>query len=120
MHSIVINKVECRLIGQEDFSTLNIVPQSAVLTEDTEDTPQGVLHKKSVQFDIAAVDVAEAVMKSLRNRRTQFRLTDTGNQTHLVGDDYYFARMRYQKIIDRSPGSFNGYKCTVSCNSAEV
>lgn len=118
MHSTVISKVEYRQIGDENFTVADIIPESGVMNEDTDDTANGPLNKISVQFNIAAVSVAtDTPMKKLRGRKLQFRLTDTNGLVHLVGDENYCARLSYQKTIDRTPGSFNGYRCKGSCNS---
>jgi hypothetical protein len=118
MHSVVISKVEYRIIGEENFASLDSIPESGVLNEDTDETSNGQLHKTSVQFNIAGVTVVmDALMKKLRGRKLQFRLTDTNALEHLTGDDFYCARMSFQKVIDKTPGSFNGYRCSVRCNS---
>lgn len=118
MNSVVLNKVEVRIIGEQNFTNIDIVPESGIMNDESTDTAHGSLDKISVQFNIANLTIAtDALIKKLRGRKLQFRLTDTNSLVHLVGDDYYFARMNRQKIIDKTPGSFNGYRCTVSCNS---
>jgi uncharacterized protein YegJ (DUF2314 family) len=118
MNSIVISKVEYRIIGEQNFTALDIVPESGTLNEDPDDTSNGQLVKTSVQFNIANVTVEKSnIIKKIEKRRLQVRITDTNNQVHMVGDDYYFARMSFQKVIDKTPGSFNGWRCAVSCNS---
>jgi hypothetical protein len=118
MYSVVITKVEYKPITDENFTEMDIVPGSGLLNEETDKTGQGTLHKTTVQFDIANVTaVKDTLMKSLKSRKLEFRLTDSNKLVHLVGDENYFARLKYQKIIDTTPGTFNGYRCNVNCNS---
>lgn len=116
MHSVIIKKVEYRVIGEESFNLLDIV--SGMLNEDVQDTDNGPLNKITAPFSIANVTVeTDTTLKKLRGRKLQLRLTDTNGLVHLVGDDYYCARLTYEKTIDKTPGSFNGYKCTIKCNT---
>ncbi len=119
MHSVVVTKVEYRLIEDENFSTpFDIVPESGRLTEEPGRTSQGILNKASAEFSIAGITAdSDTLMKKLSRRKHQFRLTDSNGCVHLVGDDYYHVRFSYQKIIDQTPGTFNGYRCSIACNS---
>lgn len=119
MNSGVIIKVEYRLLGDANFNDLDVVPESGTLAEPVERTAAGMLHKITSTFKIARTSIeTETLLKAIKNRKAQFRITDANKSVHLVGDADYPARLtNYQKAVDGNPGSFNGYRCTVSCDT---
>lgn len=120
MHSPVITRIEFRYLDNEyyDFRNFDIVPYSGSLTENMSDSKSGHLHKTSLSFKKEGVNATnEAVFFKLRNRPAQFRVTDAGGKITLVGGRDYRARLTYTKVIDGSATGFNGYQCSVVCES---
>ncbi|WP_299576656.1 hypothetical protein [uncultured Sunxiuqinia sp.] len=118
MNSAVITKIEYQLDGQQDFSEIEIIPHSAKMSEDHARTRAGDLHKTNAQFNIAKVcPETDSILLAVKSRRAQFRITDANGVIHLVGSTSYPARLSYEKGLDGSPGSFNGYRCLITCSS---
>ena len=120
MHSPVITKIEFRYLDNEyyDFRNFDIVPYSGSLTENMSESKSGHLHKTSLSFKKEGVNADnERLFSKLRNRPAQFRVTDAGSEITIVGDKNYRARLTYTKVIDGSATGFNGYQCSVVCES---
>ena len=120
MNSAVITKIEYRLIESQEFTELKNILYSGRPTEQVDRTRAGNLHKTSVPFKIAKVSADnDLLLQPILNRKSQFRLTDGNGAVHLVGSDQFPARLTYTKSLEGSPGSFNGYNCTITCLSPE-
>ena len=118
MNSAVIIKIEYRLIENQEFTEIKNILYSGNLSESIDRTKAGNLFKASISFKVAKVSPEnELILKPINNRKAQFRLTDGNGFVHLVGDDDYPARLTYQKSQVGSPGGFNGYRCSITCNS---
>lgn len=120
MNSAVIVKIEYRLIEDQEFQVLKSILYSARLEENIDRTRAGNLHQSKINFNISKICAEnELVLIPLKNRKAQFRITDANGVVHLVGNDQFPARLSYRKSESGTPGSFNGYRCQVSCSSPE-
>lgn len=114
MNSGVISKVEYKLSGESSFTDLDIIPYSGKFSDNGEQTNAGMRYSFSGSFKKEEVSIAnDAVFESIVWRKATFRVTDAGGTKHLVGDNSYPARLTYSRDIDGTPGSFNGYRCTI-------
>lgn len=120
MHSPVITKIEFRYLDNTyyEYVDFDIVPYSASLTENVSKAKEGHLHKTSVSFKKEGVNTTnERIFSKLRSRPSQFRVTDAGGKVTIVGDENYRARLTYTKTISGPATGFNGYQCSVICES---
>lgn len=118
MNSAVLIKIEYRLIEDSEFTVLKNIIYSGKLSESIDRSNPGDLHKTKIDFHVSKICTEnELVLKLIKNRKAQFRLVDANKVTHMVGDDNYPARLTYQKSLLGTPGSFNGYRCTITCSS---
>ena len=118
MNSAVVLKVEYKLIGETNFTDLQVIPYSGSISEDWVKSFAGVAAKISVGFKkenwSASNDIA---MKSLINRKAIFQVTDSNGTVSLVGSDENPARLRYKSSVDGSASGFNGFDCSIAWSS---
>lgn len=115
MNAAVITKIEYGLPGAIEFTVLDIVPQSGKLKEDQKRTNAGIIYTTVVDFLIVGVSVElVSEIKTINNRKAYFRCTDADNVIYLVGSTDYPARLSAQLDLGGSPGSFKGYRCTIT------
>lgn len=115
MNSAVITKIEYKLPEQENFTTLDIVPQSGKLKEDPSRTTSGIIYNTVVDFLIAGVSAElNSQIKSIDARKAYFRCTDADNVVYLVGSADYPARIICQVDLGGTPGLFKGYRCSIN------
>lgn len=121
MNSAVITKIEYRIFPDVDFTELDTIPHSGKLSEPLlTDDGGNDYYDCNVPFTIAKSEAAkDTLLKSIKNRRAQYRVTDANSVVYLVGDESYPARLTYTRNLDGSPGSFNGYRCSIDCTSPE-
>lgn len=118
MNSAVIIKIEFKLQTDENFTVLDFIPYSGKISDQVSTTRPGDFYNTTVNFNIAkAGSATDTILKTFKNRKAQFRITDANSAVHLVGNDDWPARLLYQKALDGAAGSFNGYRCTISCQS---
>ena len=115
MNSGVVIKAEYKLMGESDFSDLDIVPYSGTISETWSRPFQGLMAEVKVDFKKENWSVTNnTLMKSLLNRKAQFRITDANGTVSIVGSTRKPARMLYVALVESSPGSFNGFTCSIS------
>ena len=120
MNAAVITKIEYRIFPEEVFSELEIIPNSGKLIETVSNTNAGYVFSCVIDFNIAKSEQTnDSLLKSVLNRKAQFRVTDANDVVHLVGSESYPGRLSYSKNIDGTPGSFNGYHCKINRNSPQ-
>lgn len=115
-NSAVIVKVEY-LLAKDDylnFEDLDIIPYSGKLSESTNTSKAGTLHRTKLNFNIAKVNPEkDQLLKSIANLPLLLKAYDANGRMHYIGDDEFYARLTYEKNLDGKAGSFNGYRCTV-------
>lgn len=115
MNSGVVIKVEYQLIGQTEYTDLDIIPYSGTISESWTKPFQGLIATTKVDFKKENwSSINDTLMKSLLNRKAQYRITDANGTISIVGTVKKPARMLYLAGIDSAPGSFNGFTCTIS------
>jgi len=121
MNSAVITKIEHRIFPEAEFTPLEIIPHSGKLSSPFKKSSAGnSYYDTAVQFNIAKSELAkDVILKSIVNRKAQYRVTDANGVVYLVGSGTYPARLTYTRAIDGSPGSFNGYRCVITCQSVD-
>lgn len=118
MNSAVITKIEYRLQGEQNFTAFDIVPLPEKLKEDEKKTRAGMSYETSANFLIAGMSVElRNKIKSIVDRKAYFRITDADDVVYLVGSTDYPARLSAQMALGGAPGSFKGYRCTITQNS---
>lgn len=118
MNAAVITKIECNLAPDENFTALDIVPESGKLKDDSKRTASGIIFTTVVDFLIAGMSVElKEQIKSINSRKAYFRVTDADDVVYLVGSTDYPARFSAQLDLGGSPGLFKGYRCTITQNS---
>lgn len=121
MNSGVITKVEYRILPDVDFSELDVIPHSGKFAEEVQRTNAGLLYSFSANFNIARLNQeTDKTIAELSDRKAQFRITDANGTRHLAGDEFYPARLYASRNVDGQPGSFNGYRCTITRNAPEM
>ncbi len=121
MNSGVITKVEYRILPEVNFSQLDVIPQSGKFNEDPQKTGAGMLYSFSAGFNIAKLNQGtDEIISNLTDRKAQFRITDANGTRHLAGDDSYPARLYASRHADGQPGSFNGYRCSITRKAPEM
>lgn len=120
MNSAVITKIEYRIFPESDFTALDVIPHSGKLSEpQLTDSGGNNYYDCQVPFSVAKSETAKDILlKSIANRKAQYRITDANGVVYLVGNESYPARLAYTRNLDGQPGSFNGYQCTIACKSA--
>lgn len=118
MNSAVITKIEYRIFPDAEFTLLTHIMYSGKLNEESADAEGVNLFTSTLNFSVAKITAStDSEIKSVKNRQAQFRVTDGNGTVYLVGDESYPARLVAQSALDGSPGSFNGYRCTVTCRA---
>lgn len=119
MNSAVITKIEYRIFPEANFSALDIIPQSGKLSEPLLTNGGGnSYYDCQVPFTLAKSEAAkDTLLKSIAKRKAQYRLSDANGVVYLVGDESYPARLTYTRNLDGQPGSFNGYRCVITCKT---
>lgn len=115
MNSAVITKIEYQLPGHEDFIVIDIVPESGKLKQDIKRPGAGNVYTTIADFLIAGISVElDYEIKSINIRKAYFRLTDADDVVYLVGSVDYPARLVAQFDLGGAPGSFKGFRCTIT------
>lgn len=115
MNSAVITKIEYQLPGDVDFSILDIVPESGKLKEESKRTYAGLIYNTGADFLIAGMTVElNEQIRLMNGRKSYFRITDADDMIYLVGSEDFPARFAAQLDLGGSPGSFKGYRCSIS------
>lgn len=118
MNSAVITKFEYRLLENPEFTLMDRILYSGKLKEESQRTGAGLIFTTIVELSISKITAEnDAPIKLINNRKAQFRVTDANGTIYLVGDDRYPARLLHQKALDGAPGSFGGYRCTITLKS---
>ncbi len=115
MNAGVILKVCYNLPGEINFTELDVIPFSGTFTEQSEIKEAGILFSAVANFKIAGIlPETDILLKSLLGRRATFKITDANDTVFWVGDALYRARFLFEKRVDGTPGSFNGYQCSIT------
>jgi len=118
MNSAVITKCEYRLIENPEFTIFDLILYSGKLKEDNQKTAAGILFTTVIELSISKITAGNDVLiKLLNNRKAQFRVTDANGTIYMVGNDNFPARLLHQKALEGAPGSFGGYRCTITQKS---
>lgn len=118
MNAAIITKIEFRLLENPEFSILDHTFFSGTLKQDSQRTRAGMLYITVMDFSVPKIiQESNSIIKSLNNRKAQFRATDANGTIYLLGNDNFPARLLHQKAIDGTPGSFGGYKCVITYRS---
>jgi len=118
MNSAVITKIEYKLPDQENFTVLDIIPESGNLKQEPKKTSAGIVYTAISEFLIAGISVElDNEIKSINNRKAYFRITDADDMVYLVGSTEFPARLSAQLDMGGTPGAFKGYRCTITQNS---
>lgn len=115
MNSGVVTKAEYRLIGNDLFTDLDVIPYSGSISESWKKPFAGLIATVAVDFKKENWSPANnALMKSLLNRKAQYRITDANGTVSLVGSDKNPARMMFDAQVAGAAGSFNGFTCSIT------
>ncbi|MFZ4705499.1 MAG: hypothetical protein ACOYMF_05770 [Bacteroidales bacterium] len=115
MNSGVIVKAEYKLIGNSDFTDLDIIPYSGTISETWKKPFEGLVATVQVDFKKENWGVTnDATMKLLLNKKAVYRITDGNGTKFIVGTSSKPARMLYVASVDPGPGGFNGFTCNIS------
>lgn len=115
MNAAVITKIEYRLDGVEEFSVFDIVPESGKLKQENKPTGSGKKYTTVVDFLIAGMSIElDQLMKNMDDRKAYFRITDADNIIYMVGSSDYPARLVAPFDLGGAPGSFKGYRCSIT------
>lgn len=118
MNAAVITKIEYKFIGYLSFNTIPIIPSSGKFKEESIRSSKGLIYTTTVDLSISKIDKEnDELIKSINNRKSQFRLTDANGTIIIVGDEEFPARLTPESGIDGTPGSFGGYRCKITCES---
>jgi len=111
----VVVKIEYRLIGNLVFADLDVIPYSGSISETWKKPSSGLIATIAVDFKKENWSPANnTLMKSLLNRKAQYRVTDANGTISLVGNDKNPARMLYEAQVVGAAGSFNGFTSTIT------
>jgi hypothetical protein len=115
MNSGVIIKIEFKPNTGSVYQEINMIPHTGNFSEPVEETEAGNVFSFSSGFKIAEVKPdTDTLLNSITGRRATFRITDANGKVHTVGDGSYRARFSFTRLIDGTPGSFNGYACQIT------
>jgi len=115
MNSGVVVKIEYRLIGNLIFADLDVIPYSGSISEKWKKPFAGLIATVDVDFKKENWSPANnTLMKSLLNRKAQYRVTDANGTVSLVGSDKNPSRMIYEAQVAGAAGSFNGFTCAIT------
>jgi len=115
MNSGVVVKIEYRLIGTVPFIDLDVIPYSGTISEKWKKVFAGLIATIAVDFKKENWSPANnTLMKSLLNRKAQYRITDANGTVSLVGSDKNPARVLYDAQVSGAAGSFNGFTCAIT------
>ncbi|OFX52334.1 MAG: hypothetical protein A2066_00130 [Bacteroidetes bacterium GWB2_41_8] len=115
MNSAVITKIEYRLLENQDFTILDFILYSGKFKQDPDKSGAGVKYITIVDVSVPKINAdSNSIVKSINNRKAQFRITDANGTIYLLGNDEHPARLVHQKALDGTAGSFGGYKCTIT------
>lgn len=118
MNSAVITKVEYMFPGENEYTVLDIVPHAGKLSHEPKLTSAGLLYSAKADFLIAGTSTELNQQMSILNaRKSIFRLTDADGLVYIVGSESYPARILSVLDLGGSPGSFKGYRCTITLTS---
>lgn len=117
-NSGVVIKVEYMLIGGSSFTDMDIIPHSGKFDDTGERKNAGMVYNFQGAFTKAKISAEnDIIMNAIAGRKAQFKITDGNGTVHLIGDSSYPARMVYSRNIGGQPGTFNGYRCTITRQS---
>ena len=115
MNSGVVVKIDYRLIGTVAFTDLDVIPYSGSITETWKKPFAGLIATVAVDFKKENWSPANnTMMKSLLNRKAQYRVTDANGTVSLVGSDKNPARLMFDAQVIGAAGSFNGFNCSIT------
>jgi len=115
MNAAVITKIEYRLLENPEFAFLELILYSGKFKEVPKKTGAGKLYTTTVDLAIPKITAENSsLIKSLDDRKAQFRVIDANGTVYLVGSDEYPARLVHESDLDGTPGSFGGYKCKIT------
>ncbi len=120
MNAAVITKIGYRFSEEDEFSFLDLVPESGTLSEETQQTGAGLLYTTTIEFKIARSSAGhDQVLKSLAARHARYQVTDVNGTVYLAGSSVYPARMLFTRAVKGTSSSFNGYECKITLKSSE-
>lgn len=121
MNSAVITKIEFRIFPETEFAEMEVIPHTGKLSSSSKvDSSGNAYYDTSVSFSVAKSEsTKDTLLKSMVNRKAQYRISDANGVVYLVGTEATPARLTYTRSIEGTPGSFNGYTCTISCISID-
>jgi hypothetical protein len=116
MNSAVITKIEYRLLENPDFTILAFILYSAKFNEPPfKKTSAGKLYTTTLDLAIPKITSGnDTLIKSIADRKAQFKVTDANGTVYLIGNDQFPARLAHESALDGTPGSFGGYKCKIT------
>ena len=115
MNAAVVVKAEYRLIDTNSFTDIDIIPYSGSISETWKKTFSGLAATVTVNFKKENWSPSNnTTMKSLLNRKAQFRITDANGTVSLVGTNENPARLLFDASVESAAASFNGFTCSIS------
>ena len=115
MNSGVITKIEYVPNTGGSYKELDFIPFSGNFNETMEKTAAGDVFSFNSDFSIAEIKPeTEAELVTITGRRATFKITDANGRVYTVGDTLYRAWFAYSRRVGGTPGSFNGYECSIS------
>lgn len=118
MNAAVIVKCEYRLLENPEFSVLGHILYSGKPKEQPQKTNSGLIYTTTLDLSVSKITAEnDLLIKAIVNRKVQFRVTDANGTIYLIGNDQFPARLMYDSALDGQPGSFGGYRCTITQKS---
>ncbi|WP_372775642.1 hypothetical protein [Mangrovibacterium sp.] len=115
MNSGVITKVEYMPNTGSEFEQMDIIPHSGIFSEPTGNQNGNIYYSFAFDFKIAEVKPeTDNKLDSMIGKRGIFRITDANNRVYTIGDAIFKANFTFTRRLDGTPGSFNGYDCSVT------
>lgn len=118
MNANVITKIEYQLPGENAFTVIDFVPESAKLTQDSKNGSGGPYFETKLEFKVAGIDsIKDSNLKGLDNRRALLKCTDSSGLVFIIGSTNSMPRISVNTDHGPMPSNFHGYQINAGLNS---
>lgn len=100
------------------WSSIPIQQNSGTFVENSQDTEAGKLFITEIAVYIPHITSAnDAIVNKLNERLAIYQVTDTKDNTYIIGNDTEKGRALSSKKIGPAPGIAHGYDLKITCSS---
>ena len=100
------------------WSSIPIRQNSGTFVENSQDTEAGKLYVTEIVVYVPHINASnDAIINQINERPAMYQVTDTKDNTYVIGNDTEKGRVLTAKKIGPAPGIAHGYDLKITCSS---